>query len=156
MKPTMRKRVTVPIAIAGLFSSLLSAPLWAAAPAVDACQLVTVAEVEQLVGPLKTPPRLLRVDPALTCEYVFVQERDALELWVFPGVALERAKQFAKSSRVPIAGFGKGAFLSRDAALGSIELWLKKGDIVLQVRLNASSADEEKVKAIATKALSRL
>jgi hypothetical protein len=117
---------------------------------------VTVAEVEQIVGQLKTQPQLMRDDQALNCDYVFVNAHEALELWVFPGEAMERVKKLMQRHRVPVAEFGTEAFLYRDAALGYLELWLKKGKTVLQVALKASSADEEKVKAIAHKALSRL
>jgi hypothetical protein len=156
MTDTWRKHVMVPLALVYLCASTLYDPTLAAAPAVDACTLVTPAEVEQIVGTLKTPPRLIRAEKVLTCEYVFVNEHEALTLWVFPSAALARAKQFAKSALVPVSGFGTGAFLYRDAALGYIELWLKKGDRVLQVMLKAAPGDEEKVKAIATKALGRL
>jgi hypothetical protein len=156
MTHTWRKHVTVPLALACLCVSTLYSSALAAAPAMDACTLVTAAEVEQIVGPLKTPPRLIREERALTCEYVFVNEHEALALWVFPGAALARAKAFAQDRTMPIAGFGAEAFLYRDTAPGYLELWLKKGKLVLQVALKASSADEEKVKAIATKALGRL
>lgn len=156
MTHTVRKLVTVPLVLAGLVLSPLSAPSLAAPPAVDACQLVTAAEVEQLVGKLKAPPQLMREEHTLTCEYVFVNAHHALELRVFPGEALARVKQFTKRATVPVAGFGKGAFLYRDAALGYLELWLKQGDTVLQVALKASPAAEETVKALAKRALSRL
>jgi hypothetical protein len=145
-----------PLALAGLYVSALYVPAGAATPAVDACTLVTVAEVEQIVGQLQTPPRLTQDAQTLNCDYVFVNTHEALELWIFPGEALERVKKLMQRHRVPLTGFGAEAFLYRDAALGYLELWLKKGERVLQVALKASSADEEKVKAIAQRALSRL
>lgn len=156
MLNTWRHHVTGPLVLACLYASLLYAPSRAAAPAVDACALVTTTEVEEIIGRLKTPPRLRRAERALTCEYAFVNAQEALALWVFPGDALERAKHFAKDARVPVAGFGAEAFLYRDVVLGSLELWLKQEDRVLQVILKAAPGEEEKVKAIAKKALSRL
>jgi hypothetical protein len=156
MTNAWRKQLMIPLALTCLYVGAPYAPAGAANPAVDVCTLVTVAEVEQIVGQLKTPPRLMQDAQARNCDYAFVNTQEALELWVFPGEALERAKKLMQRHRVPLTGFGAEAFLYRDAALGYLELWLKKGETVLQVALKTSSADEEKVKAIAQKALSRL
>ena len=151
-----RKTFMASLVLACLCLSTVSLLSHAAPPAVDACTLVTVAEVEQIVGQLKTPPQLLQEAQTLTCDYVFVNAQEALALWIFPGEALARVKKLVHNQTMPVTGFGAEAFLYRDATLGYLELWLKKGERVLQVALKASSADEEKVKAIAQKALSRL
>lgn len=156
MTNMLRKHAVFSLPMVWLLTSALAPPLRAAAPTVDACTLVTVAEVEQIVGKLKLPPRLVRDEHTLRCDYVLEQPGEAMEIWVFPGEALERARQHAQGQAVPLTGFGSGAFLHRDTALGYLDLWLKKGDIVLQVTLKAISGDEQKVKAIAQQVLGRL
>jgi len=52
-----------------------------------------------------------------------------------------------------VAGLGEEAFLHRNPTLGT-ELWIKKGGVILQLTLKSAAA-EEKLKALAKKALSR-
>lgn len=56
----------------------------------------------------------------------------------------------------PVTGLGQEAFITRNKDIPSIELYLKKGNVTLEVTMKESPGDEDKVKAIAKKALGRL
>ena len=122
---------------------------------IDPCTLVKKGEVEQIVGRPTGNPTSERNDKVRMCTFLFSSDpSDALELWLYPVEALERAKKDIKDLS-PVAGPGQEAFLHRDKKFEYVRLFVKKGKVMLEVRLNESAGDEDKVKAIAKKALGR-
>ena len=124
-------------------------------PSVDPCSLLSKADVEQIIGKLKGIPTSQQIERARLCEYEFVDEERALELWVFPASGLERARTKFKNLS-PVTGLGQEAFVHHNMKIDYTELFVKKGNVTLEVSLPESPGDEEKAKAIARKALSRL
>jgi hypothetical protein len=125
------------------------------APAVDPCTLISQADVEQVIGKLKGPPTSRREEQARFCMYEFANEKDALELWVFPASGLERARKLHKDL-LPVPGLGRDAFMRRNTGLQYLELFVKKGNVTLEVTMKEAPGDEEKVQTLAKKALTRL
>ena len=93
-------------------------------PSVDRCALVTKAEGEEIIGKVKGDPTSSREERVRICNFEFVNDKDALELWVFPASGLERARQSIKTQS-PVAGLGEGAFVTRNKDIPYIELYLK-------------------------------
>ena len=124
-------------------------------PSVDPCTLVSNADVEQVIGTLKGTPTSVREEQTRFCNYEFANEKDALELWVFPASGLERARKLHKDLS-PVTGLGHDAFMRRNKEIQYIELFVKKGDVTLEVTMKEAPGDEEKVKTLAKKALTRL
>jgi len=134
---------------------LWTMPVMAADPSMDPCTLVKKAEVEQIIGRPTGNPTSERDDRVRMCTFLFSSDpSDALELWLYPGEAMERSKKEMKELS-PIAGLGQEAFLHRDKKFEYVRLFVKKGNTMLEVRLNETAGDEDKVKAIAKKALAR-
>ena len=125
------------------------------APAIDPCTLLSQADVEQVIGPLQGPPTSSGAARARRCQYAFAHEQDALAVWVFPASGLQRARKLHKDL-VPVPGLGSDAFMRRDQALQSLELFVKKGNVTLEVTMQEAPGDEEKVQTLARKALTRL
>ena len=67
-----------------------------ASPQADPCKVLTTAEVEQVVGTFKGVPKADKEDDAAWCDYQFADGKDAMEVWVFPADAIDRAKKKAK------------------------------------------------------------
>ena len=124
-------------------------------PTVDPCTLVTKAEAEQIIGKVKNTPVSSRVERVTICEFTFVDEKNALELWIFPAEGLDRAKKLIKDLS-PVSGLGQEAFMTRNKDIPYMELYTKKGDVTLKVMMKETPGVEEKVKLLAKKALSRL
>lgn len=126
----------------------------AAAPDVDPCSLVTKAELEQVLGKLKSGPK-----PGLSvgaedkvCEYVGDEGRTA-SITLHPGEKWEFAKAIFPN-KTTVSGFGDEAFARRDSS--GVDLYVKKGDTILVVRVSKRASDLEMAKALVKKALSRL
>jgi hypothetical protein len=124
-------------------------------PSVDPCTLVSKAEVEHIIGRLKGNPAFSQVERARLCNYEFTDDKNALELWVFPASGLERARTRFKDLS-PVTGLGHEALMRRNKDVQYIELFVKKGTVTLEVTMKELPGDEEKVKTIARKALTRL
>jgi len=71
----------------------------------------------------------------------FANEKDALELWVFPASGLERARQSIKTLS-PVTGLGQEAFITRNRDIPYIELYLKRGNVTLEVTMKEARGDE--------------
>ena len=139
------------------FSAAASMPAASAAPAVpDPCKLVTVAEMQQIVGPLRGAPRA--TDPKsgeITCTYTPAQGPSFVDVSLHDGDLAAWRKQNGGKSPVPLPEFGSEAFVNpnfRDFA----DLYAKKGALILRVSLPTGPQSVEAVKAIARKALPRL
>lgn len=127
-----------------------------AQPATAPCSLLTNAEVEQIVGKLKGPPKAEKEGNAFWCNYEFANGKDALEVWAFPADALQRARGKSKQP-VAVKGLGDEAFMDRGAlGLNYLDFYVKKGATTIKVSLKESAADEDKVKALGQKAVGRL
>jgi len=126
----------------------------AGAPPVDPCTLVTKAEMEQIAGKLKSGPKPGSSfgSEDKSCEYVFETTLHLLVFRVHPAEKWDMLTG-AYQERKQFAGLGEEAFMRRSSTHGT-ELWLKKGSGILQLSLKSAAA-EEKLKAIAKKAVTR-
>ena len=66
--------------------------------------------MEQIVGKLKADPKSETEGEARWCHYPFVNNKDAMELWVFPADGLERARKLAKNATA-LKGVGEELIL---------------------------------------------
>lgn len=117
--------------------------------------LVTVEEVERIVGTLKQPGAGGRERAVRWCSFEFVDEQSALEVYVWPADGLALAKRAARKP-VGVSGFGPDAVLDRNMQLGYVELYVIKGDVTLEVALKDSSAPQDTIQGPVRKALARL
>jgi hypothetical protein len=126
----------------------------AAALNVNPCTLVTNAELEQIVGKLKSGPKLGSSfgSEDKACKYVFETTLHMLILRVYPTEKWDMAEEIFQDKK-NVAGLGEEAFLHRNLTLGT-ELWIKEGGVILQLSLKSAAA-EEKLKPLAKKALGR-
>lgn len=129
----------------------------AQAPAhADPCSLITRAEVEHIVGKLKAAPKADKEGQASWCNYEFANGKDAFEIWVFPGEGIDRARRVAKSGTT-VKGLGEDAFLTRGLhGLDYVNLYVRKNNRTINLALQYTSGDEDKVKALAQRALARM
>jgi hypothetical protein len=141
--------------IAAVFAGWLANPGEAAPAIPDPCKLVTAGEVEKIAGPLKGAPKPGDVASGdVSCEY-----RPAKTAWI--NVRLQEGELSYWKTRnggknpLPLPEFGKDAFVNPDFE-GSADLYAKKGNLVLRVSAPKGPMAVDMIKAIATKALSRL
>lgn len=128
----------------------------AAPPAVDPCALISTADIEQIVGRLGSAPSGDSEGDARWCNYEFANGEDSMEIWVLPADALVRARDKAKS---PIAtpGLGNEAFMVRKLnGIDYLDLFVRKGDVTMNIALHETASDEQKLIALARKAIERL
>ncbi len=126
-----------------------------ASPQADPCKVLTTAEVEQVVGTFKGVPKADKEDDAAWCDYQFADGKDAMEVWVFPADAIDRAKKKAKKP-VTIEGSGDEALMDRGAfGLEYVDLYIKKGGTTVKIAIRETAGAEDKVKALANKAVGR-
>lgn len=131
-------------------------PAYATPPQIEPCSLLTTAEVEQVVGKLKGTPKADKEGAASWCNYEFANGKDAMEVWVFPADAIDRAKKKSKKP-VPVKGLGDEALMDRGAfGLDYLDLYIKKGDTTVKLSIKKTSGDEDKLKALGQTAVGRL
>lgn len=127
----------------------------AASPKVEPCSILTTAEVEQTVGKLKGMPRADKEGDAGWCSYEFANGTDAMEVWVFPADAIQRGRKISKKP-VTVNGFGDEAFMDRGMqGLNYVNLFVRKGGTTVKFSIKETSGDEDKLKALARKGVSR-
>lgn len=132
---------------------LMSTPSQAAPP--EPCSLLTIAEVEQVIGKLKGTPKADKEGNAAWCNYEFANGTDAFEIWVFPADGIDRARKQAKKP-VPVKGLGDDSFMNRGMhGLDYVDLFIKKGAVTVKLSLHETGGDEEKLKTLASKAVGR-
>ena len=120
------------------------------------CSLLTVAEVEQVVGKLMGTPKADQEGSAAWCNYEFANGKDALEVWVFPADGIERGRNKSKKPTA-VKGLGEDAFIERGMhGLDYVNLFIKKGETTIQLSLKETAGDEEKLKTLGKKAVGRL
>lgn len=69
------------------------------------CSLLMNQELEQVIGKLKGAPQTDKEGDASWCNYEFANGKDAMEVWGFPGDAIDRARKRAKNP-VVVKGMG--------------------------------------------------
>jgi hypothetical protein len=128
-----------------------------AAPALpDPCKLITVAEFEQIAGPLKSAPRSGDIASGdLSCEYKPVKAPSWVSVRLQEGDLSYWKKRNGGASPMLLPEFGKDAFLNPDFE-GSADLYAKKGSLVLRVTAPKGPTTLDTLKAVARKALPRL
>ncbi|MEO6407137.1 MAG: hypothetical protein ABIO45_00075 [Burkholderiaceae bacterium] len=157
----MSTNVSRPSAIASFGAAILVAAgsigaAWSAPAVPNPCKLATVAEIEQIVGPLKGAPRA--TDPAsgeITCSYEPAKGPSFIDISLHNGdIAAWKTRNGGKNP-VAVPEFGNGAFSTPDFQ-DFAEVYVKKGDLILRVSVPKGPQAVEMVKAIARKALPRL
>jgi hypothetical protein len=123
-------------------------------PAADPCVLVSRADVEQIVGPLKSAPKTYVIERAKNCSYELVNQADELDVWIYPATGLDRARNSHKDF-TPLTDLGEPGFYGRRPDLGWLEIYTRKGGVTLGVMLRAPG-DLEKAKALTRKALAKM
>lgn len=121
----------------------------------DPCTLVARGDIEQVVGRLKGSPKSSRNGRARVCEYEAANGTDFLDVWLYPSSNLDRFRKDAPNP-VTVTGIGDEAFLVHNARFEQVQILARKGGTLLQVILTESKGAEDKVKAIARKAIARM
>jgi hypothetical protein len=160
MQPSNRRSLLplsagVPVLLAAI--SLCLAGSACAAPAVpDPCKLITVAEIEQILGPLKGAPE--GTDPKsgeISCGYVPSKGPSFVDIALHDGDLAAWKKRNGGKNPVALPEFGNDAFVNPDSNDWA-DLYAKKGSVVLRVTMPKGPQSIEAVKAIARKALARM
>jgi hypothetical protein len=137
-------------------SMLVAGAAYAAPAPPDPCKLVTVAEMQQIMGPLNGAPK--GTDPKsgeITCTYTPSKGPSFVDVTLHDGDLAEWKKRNGGKSPVALPEFGTDAFMNPDFQ-GWADLYAKKNGLVLRVTMPKGPKSVEAVKAIATKALARL
>jgi hypothetical protein len=144
------------VAVALLVSCAIVARMdaWQSAPALDPCTLVSVADVEAIVGKLKGAPRSETNERARSCSFAFAGS-DEMEMWVYPVDGLDRARRLYKDL-IAVTDVGAEAYMRRNPSIEWLELYARKGTVSIQVTMKSAPGDTDKVKALARKALEKL
>lgn len=131
-------------------------PVHAAPAFPDPCKLVTVAEMQQIVGPLKGAPR--GTDPRsgeTSCGYEPAKGPSFVDIALHDGDLSTWKKRNGGKNPVALPEFGSDAFLNPDSNDWA-DLYAKRGSVVLRVTMPKGPQSIEAVKAIARKAIARL
>ena len=140
-------------------STILAAgpPLAANAdPAIpDPCKLVTAAEIQQLVGPLKGAPKQGDIASGdVSCGYTPASGPAWIEVRLQEGELSYWRKRNGGPDAMSLPELGKDAFVNPDSD-GSTDLYAKKGNLVLRVSLPKGPKAVDTAKAIAKKAMAQ-
>ena len=122
----------------------------------DPCKLVTVAEIQQIVGPLSEAPRA--TDPKsgeITCTYSPAKGPSYVDVSLHDGDLAAWKRRNGGKNPVALPEFGSDAFVNPDFE-GSADLYAKKGSLILRVSMPKGPQSVDAVKAIARKAMPRL
>lgn len=128
----------------------------AAAPPPNPCKLVTVLEIQQIVGPLNAAPTA--TDPStgeITCTFHPSKGLNFIDISLHDGDLTAWKRRNGGKNPEPTPEFGSGSFATQDFE-GFAELYAKKGSLVLRVSAPKGAHSVEIIKAIARKALPRL
>ena len=137
-------------------SLCLTGAAHAASAIPDPCKLVTVAEMQQIVGPLKGAPE--GTDPKsgeISCGYVPSKGPSFVDIALHDGDLAAWKKRNGGKNPVALPEFGNDAFVNPDFNDWA-DLYAKKGNVVLRVTMPKGPQSIEAVKAIARKALARM
>jgi len=144
-----------------LSSALMLAACWSIATAADSaipdpCNLITVEEMQQIVGPLDGAPSA--TDPAsgeITCTYTPGTGPSFIDISLHEGDLAGVRQSADHKDAVLLPEFGKDAFVSPNANEYA-DLYAKKGMLILRVTLPMGPEAVATAKAIAAKALVRM
>lgn len=137
-------------------SLALAGPTHAAPVIPEPCKLVTVAEMQQIVGPLKSAPK--GTDPKsgeISCGYAPYKGPDFVDIALHDGDLAAWKSRNGGKNPIALPEFGPDAFVNPDFHDWA-DLYVKKGSLVLRVTMPKGPQSIENVKAIARKALVRL
>lgn len=137
-------------------STLVAGAAYAAPPTPDPCKLVTVAEMQQIMGPLNGAPT--GTDPKsgeITCTYTPSKGPSFVDVSLHDGDLAAWKKRNGGKNPLALPEFGTDAFVNPDFQNWA-DLYAKKGGFVLRVTMPKGPQSIEAVKAIAKKALARL
>jgi len=146
----------------GLLTLLAAAALRFADPAYgapalpDPCKLITAAEMQEIVGPLKSAPKA--TDPKsgeISCGYEPSKGPSFVDIALHDGDLAAWKKSNGGKNPVALPEFGNGAFVNADFN-DYADLYAKKGSVILRVTMPKGPQSVEAVKAIARKALVRM
>ncbi len=148
-------RPILPFFIALCFgSALIAQPSLAGPP--DPCSLLTTAEVEQVVGKLKSVPSSETLGHGVRCGYDFANEQNEFEIWTSEASWSNALHKDAKQP-VMVSGLGDEAFMDRGKVdPESVDLYIRKGATLIVLMTRKSPGDEEKLKTLGKKAVGRL
>lgn len=134
----------------------IAIPLTAAtAMAAPPCSILTNAEVEHVIGKMNGTPKADKEGAAAWCNDEFANGKDAMEVWVFPADGIDRGRKASKKP-VTIKGLADDAFMDRDMhGLDYVDLYIKKGNTTVKLAIKETAGDEDKLKALAQKAVGR-
>lgn len=122
----------------------------------DPCSLITVEEMQQIVGPLDSAPSA--TDPAsgeITCTYTPKTGPSFIDISLHEGDLASLRKSADHKDAVSLPEFGKEAFVTPNA-YEYTDLYAKKGNLILRVTLPMGPEAIATVKAVAAKAFGRL
>ena len=143
-------RLSLSLFAVGVSGSALAA---SAAPAFpNPCSLVTVAEMQQLVGKLAGTPK---VSDGNNCSYEPANGPSFVDVELHDGKLSDWKQLNGGKNPVAVPEFGPDAFVNLDFQ-GWSDLYVKKGNLVLRVTMPKGPQSVDTVKAIARKALTRL
>lgn len=150
----MRRIVRVWLTLTAFVVGMLSiVPAHSAPPAVDPCQVVTIAELEQVIGKVKGAP--IKEGEGGMCSYAFANGKDDFTVAVFPSTGFEFERKRSKKP-IPIKGLGDDAFLDRGMHdIEYVNLYIKKKNATVELSIKETSGDEEKLKTLGQKAVTR-
>jgi hypothetical protein len=120
------------------------------------CELATRAEIEKIVGPLKSAPKAS--DPssgAINCTYRPAKGPSHIDLTLHDGPLAPWKRRNGGKAPAAAPEFGDDAFVTPDYE-GSALLFAKHGDLILHITIPKGPQSVEIAKAIARKALPRL
>jgi hypothetical protein len=143
------------LSCSSLCLAFMSTAVLAADPTADPCALLSKAEIEQVIGKLKSTGRPSQFERVRTCDWEFVNDASGLSLWLFPAEGMERARKQYKDL-IAVKGLGEEAFIHHNLRLGRTEIYVKKGNAMFEVSVPEGEGDEAKVQALARKAVARL
>jgi hypothetical protein len=137
--------------------TLISSSVFGGRAIPDPCKLITVAELEEIVGKISKGPK--PAEPGseeVSCEYTVAKDSSWLMINLHEGDFELMRKSLGGKAPVAVPELSKQAFLNESYEDFSAELFVKKGDLTLRVSMPKGPSTADKIKAIAKKALPRL
>lgn len=153
MKASTWRRSSIFPSVTAILASCTVLVAKAASPLPNPCKLVTVAEMEQIVGPLAEAPRV--TDEDITCSYTPAKGLSFVDVSLHEGDLAAMRRGDSQKSAVSLPDFGKDAFVNPNFHEYA-DLYAKKGNLIVRVTVPMGPTSVETVKAIARKALARL
>ena len=142
------------ILTAALFCPAVPAHATPALP--DPCKLITVAEMKQIVGPLKGAPGA--TDPKsgeISCRYAPSGGPRSVDIALHDGDLATWKKRNGGKTPIKLPKFGSDNFVNPDFN-GWADLNARNGNLILRVTIPKGPQSIEAVRAIARKALARM